>query len=135
MGLSRKILMPCVLLLFATLCLVNSKRRLPDGQDSSVIWDYMDINIMQQLFDDMNVSDIGIHNKSHRETLSSSCEDHRVTNLPGLDPNEPLTHYAGHISVDAKSRGEFFYWLFESKIDPLNAPLIIWLNRESCIHN
>lgn len=63
-----------------------------------------------------------------RQTFERDPESHRVINLPGLDPSVSLVHYAGHLTVDDASRGNFFYWLFESPNDPLNKPLIIWLN-------
>lgn len=43
---------------------------------------------------------------------------HKVTSLPGLDPSAPLSHYAGHLSVNKEGSGQLFYWLFEAELDP-----------------
>jgi hypothetical protein len=63
-----------------------------------------------------------------RRTVEQEAESHRITNLPGLDSSVSLVQYAGHLTIDESSRSNFFYWLFEASHDPLNKPLIIWLN-------
>ena len=57
-----------------------------------------------------------------------TAKDHLVTDLPGL--KEPLgsDHYAGLLPVDETGANSLFYWLFEAPTNPLDKPLIIWLN-------
>ena len=44
---------------------------------------------------------------------------HLVKNLPGLDENERIVHYAGHLTVDEEKGGNIFYWLIEAQtVDP-----------------
>lgn len=60
--------------------------------------------------------------------LSSSADEHRVTNLPGLDDTS-LQQWAGLLPVDDPATGKLFYWLFKADEDPdNNKPLIIWMN-------
>ena len=70
------------------------------------------------------------HTKSNRHLTATSPDDHKVTNLPGLDPTIKLTHYAGHLPIDNTGESYLFYWLFEASdvVDASKAPLIVWLN-------
>jgi hypothetical protein len=36
------------------------------------------------------------------------------------------TQYAGYL--DVSDRKHFFYWFFESRNDPKNDPIVLWLN-------
>jgi len=63
----------------------------------------------------------------NQRLLSDDPEMHRVTSLPGL-VGESLVHYAGYITVVPSKGSNIFYWLFETPKNPLNAPLLIWLN-------
>ena len=59
-----------------------------------------------------------------------SPEEHRVTNLPGLDSiaSSKLSQFAGHLPVNKDNTGFLFYWLFEAETDAVNTPLVVWLN-------
>eukprot|EP01031_Cornospumella_fuschlensis_P030191 gene30191-36469_t len=63
-----------------------------------------------------------------RQLSANSDESHKVNSLPGFTDSSSLNHYAGHILVDEKHNGHFFYWLFESPADSARKPLVIWLN-------
>lgn len=118
-----------ILLILASTLL--SKRRIPncDSLDSEfsaerIICNERNVSAITNSFNSVHEGQYNVR----REMLSSSIEDHRITNLPGLDTSIRLDQYAGHILVDSKTRGNFFYWLFESSKDPGNDPIIIWLN-------
>ncbi len=51
---------------------------------------------------------------------TTSPEDHRVINLPGLDEESAakIKQYAGHLPVDKNNEGFLFYWLFEATNEP-----------------
>jgi carboxypeptidase D len=67
---------------------------------------------------------------TRRALTPITAEDHRVTSLPGLDDSAAakFVQYAGHIEVNANKGSSIFYWLLEKPENPLNAPLLIWLN-------
>lgn len=49
-----------------------------------------------------------------------------VISLPGLSEPISFRHYSGYLTV---SRGhQFHYWFIESENDPVNDPLVLWLN-------
>jgi hypothetical protein len=74
-----------------------------------------------------NQSDISMGNNRKLDVLTS--ESHRVTNLPGLKEGSNIVQYSGHLTVDEDKGSNIFYWLIEAQgIDPLTAPLLIWLN-------
>lgn len=58
----------------------------------------------------------------------TAVEEHRVQNLPGLSKGDTIIQYAGHVLADPSKGGYFFYWLFETKTESLDKPIIIWLN-------
>lgn len=79
---------------------------------------------------DLNTSDKDLDHWNIRRRLETAAkpEEHRVRSLPGLPANTALVHYAGHILADPIRNGYHFYWLFEAPSNPLEKPLIIWLN-------
>ena len=62
----------------------------------------------------------GILNNTRRTLQMLTPLSHLVKNLPGLDENERIVHYAGHLTVDEEKGGNIFYWLIEAQtVDPL----------------
>ena len=60
----------------------------------------------------------------------AAVEADRVTTLPGFVGTLPSTHYSGYLPVGEISGvpGQLHYWLIESENDPVNDPLVLWLN-------
>ncbi len=50
-----------------------------------------------------------------------------VTNLPGYGKPEE-GQLAGHLTVNESCGDNLFFWFFESRNDPANDPIIMWLN-------
>lgn len=68
-------------------------------------------------------------NSSNRRLETLDPLSHLVKNLPGLKESENIVHYAGHLTVNEEKGANIFYWLIEAQlVDPLTAPLIVWLN-------
>ncbi len=106
-------------LVFVTACfqICNCRRLVPNDSHPEVRWSDNsfrdDVQIRRKLF----------------TTQRLKSEDHLVTSLPGLNVKDlEFNQYAGHIMVDSNKGGHLFYWLFESKKDDADRPLIIWLN-------
>lgn len=59
--------------------------------------------------------------------LSSSDNEHLVTNLPG-QPDVDFRHYAGYVTVNEKNGRALFYWFYEATTQPDDKPLVLWLN-------
>lgn len=59
-----------------------------------------------------------------------AIEEHKVTKLPGFNGALPSTHYSGYIPTGNLSgqKGQLHYWLIESTNDPVNDPIVLWLN-------
>ena len=58
-------------------------------------------------------------NNTRRNLQMLTPLSHLVKNLPGLDENERIVHYAGHLTVDEEKGGNIFYWLIEAQtVDP-----------------
>lgn len=76
---------------------------------------------------DLNSSNFTAYN---RRLSDVSRESHSVKSLPGLSAADAakIKQYAGHIEVDNSRGSNIFYWLFESKKNAADTPLIIWLN-------
>ncbi|KAL0356800.1 UNVERIFIED_CONTAM: Serine carboxypeptidase II-3 [Sesamum calycinum] len=56
-------------------------------------------------------------------------EADKITDLPG-QPQVSFSQFSGYVTVDPKAGRALFYWLTESE-DPLNKPLVLWLNGGS----
>nr|CAB3234490.1 lysosomal protective protein-like [Phallusia mammillata] len=52
--------------------------------------------------------------------------DDLITSLPGLSQMPSYKQYSGYL--DASDTKHFHYWFVESQKDPLNDPLVLWLN-------
>lgn len=63
--------------------------------------------------------------------IRGAIDEHLVTNLPGFKGDSlPSKHYSGYIPVGELSevKGQLHYWLIESENDPVNDPIVLWLN-------
>lgn len=87
-------------------------------------------NISASLQTDLNYAHITVQEQHGRRLEATKAEDHKVVNLPGLDPDSTLSHYAGHLQLrNQGAAGALFYWLFEAPGEKAaSAPLLIWLN-------
>lgn len=54
-------------------------------------------------------------------------QDDEVLDVP-FAPNMTSRHYAGYIEVDESRGRRLFWYLVESERDPVNDPLVLWLN-------
>lgn len=54
----------------------------------------------------------------------------RITRLPG-QPRVGFQQYSGYVTVDEKKQRALFYYLAEAETDPINKPLVLWLNGGS----
>lgn len=63
--------------------------------------------------------------------LSSKQQElDRITSLPGQPP-VTFSQFSGYVTVNKEHGRALFYWLTEATIDPLNKPLVLWLNGGS----
>lgn len=72
--------------------------------------------------------------------VGQTHEDHRVTQLPGYGPLDPLVSYAGYMKVTSKDddgsggerKGGIFYWFYEKENSTGQAvqdiPIVLWVN-------
>ena len=58
-------------------------------------------------------------------TLADSPSD-EVTSLPGWDGALPSKQYSGYLNITETKH--YHYWFVECENDPLNAPVVLWLN-------
>lgn len=67
---------------------------------------------------------------SRFETLISSVDDSYSMRLRTVDPKklgiDSVKQWSGYLDYEDKKH--FFYWFFESRNDPKNDPVILWLN-------
>ncbi|KAF5176789.1 Serine carboxypeptidase-like [Thalictrum thalictroides] len=61
-------------------------------------------------------------------TYSQTKEFDRITNLPGQPTTPPISQFSGYITVNQDHGRALFYWFFESQSEPLEKPLLLWLN-------
>lgn len=54
----------------------------------------------------------------------------RITRLPG-QPRVGFQQYSGYVTVDENKQRALFYYLAEAETDPINKPLVLWLNGGS----
>lgn len=54
-------------------------------------------------------------------------EADRIVELPG-QPTVSFQQFSGYVTVNEVAGRALFYWLTEASQNPLNKPLVIWLN-------
>lgn len=54
-------------------------------------------------------------------------EKDRIFKLPG-QPKVLFKQFSGYVTVNHVAGRALFYWLTEAEQNPLNKPLVIWLN-------
>ena len=54
-------------------------------------------------------------------------EADRILELPG-QPKVSFQQFSGYVTVNKVAGRALFYWLTEAAQNPLNKPLVIWLN-------
>ncbi|GAU19856.1 hypothetical protein TSUD_170820 [Trifolium subterraneum] len=54
-------------------------------------------------------------------------EEDRILELPG-QPKVLFKQFSGYVTVNHEAGRALFYWLTEAQQNPLNKPLVIWLN-------
>lgn len=54
-------------------------------------------------------------------------EEDRIFELPG-QPKVLFDQFSGYVTVNHVAGRALFYWLTEAQQNPLNKPLVIWLN-------
>ncbi|PNT77308.1 hypothetical protein BRADI_1g60910v3 [Brachypodium distachyon] len=92
-------------------------------------------------FDQLNISTKYVPEKQHASmnngTTSPSVhnglqdylrEKDKIRAMPGQLEEVEFDQYAGYITVDANAGRALFYYFVEAPRDPLNKPLVLWLN-------
>ncbi|VDO77934.1 unnamed protein product [Heligmosomoides polygyrus] len=51
-----------------------------------------------------------------------------ITNLPGLTFNVSFRQFSGYLTSTDYPSDHLFYWFMESQNDPVNDPVVLWLN-------
>ncbi|KAK6021773.1 serine carboxypeptidase [Ostertagia ostertagi] len=51
-----------------------------------------------------------------------------ITNLPGLTFNVTFRQFSGYLTAPLYPNNHLFYWFMESQNDPVNDPVVLWLN-------
>lgn len=56
--------------------------------------------------------------------------DQEITYLPGAPEgwNSTFQMYSGYISINENTNSSYFYWFVTSQRDPVNDPLLLWMN-------
>ncbi|XP_062215454.1 serine carboxypeptidase 1-like isoform X3 [Phragmites australis] len=64
----------------------------------------------------------------HRGSKNNLREQDKIISMPGQTEVVEFDQYAGYVTVDAKAGRALFYYFVETPQDPLNKPLVLWLN-------
>ncbi|OEL26126.1 Serine carboxypeptidase 24 [Dichanthelium oligosanthes] len=64
----------------------------------------------------------------HRGTKTTLREQDKIVSMPGQTGVVEFEQYAGYITVDAKAGRALFYYFVAAPQDPLDKPLVLWLN-------
>lgn len=60
--------------------------------------------------------------------LNAAATADMITNLPGLTFNVTYRMFSGYLTADETPKTHLFYWFVESQNDPVNDPVVLWLN-------
>ncbi|KAK6732026.1 hypothetical protein RB195_016418 [Necator americanus] len=60
--------------------------------------------------------------------LTSKALTDMITNLPGLTFNVTFRQFSGYLTSPVYPQNHLFYWFMESQNDPVNDPVVLWLN-------
>lgn len=72
-------------------------------------------------------SGTGTATSSATSAISSGGYSLNIHNPAALDIDN-TTQYAGYLTVGKQSTHKLFFWFFESRGDPANDPVVLWLN-------
>jgi serine carboxypeptidase-like clade 2 len=74
-----------------------------------------------------------------RDPKNNLQEQDKIVSMPGQIGEVEFDQYAGYVTVDAKAGRALFYYFVEAPQDPLDKPLVLWLNggthTDSVHHN
>ena len=57
---------------------------------------------------------------------ASAPSEDEIINLPGWDGDLPSKQYSGYLDISQTKH--YHYWFIEAENDPINAPVVLWLN-------
>ncbi|KAF1749174.1 hypothetical protein GCK72_025641 [Caenorhabditis remanei] len=60
--------------------------------------------------------------------LTADATADMIQNLPGLTFNVTYRMFSGYLTPDEAPMNHWFYWFVESQNDPVNDPVVLWLN-------
>lgn len=66
-----------------------------------------------------------VHNPTN---LTDSAAADIIETLPGLTFNVNYRMFSGYLTPDETPLNHLFYWFIESQNDPVNDPVVLWLN-------
>ncbi|CAL4939705.1 unnamed protein product [Urochloa decumbens] len=70
----------------------------------------------------------GTNPSVHRSPKNNLQEQDKIVSMPGQTWVVEFDQYAGYVTVDAKAGRALFYYFVEASQDPLDKPLVLWLN-------
>lgn len=60
--------------------------------------------------------------------LNDAAKADMILSLPGLTFNVTYRMFSGYLTADETPLNHLFYWFVESQNDPVNDPVVLWLN-------
>ncbi|CAI5454236.1 unnamed protein product [Caenorhabditis angaria] len=67
-------------------------------------------------------------NTTYPTNLSANALNDLILSLPGLTFNVSYRMFSGYLTPPEKPQNHLFYWFTESQNDPVNDPVVLWLN-------
>jgi serine carboxypeptidase-like clade 2 len=64
----------------------------------------------------------------HRAPKNNLQDQDKIVSMPGQTGIVEFDQYAGYVTVDGKAGRALFYYFVEAPQDPLDKPLVLWLN-------